>query len=173
MPGGPPQLKELDLPSVLSDTTNSSQLTMSPVQSPFPSLLTQEFVSTESTMVSAVASNSLSHSCVVGRKVQDISALEPSLPFIDEDCCVNADVIQPAEPLLKTSSLSEIVVLLPGNIEFKDRILPPAQHIPAPNLQYSVDYFVALSTMASSRGHSWPAGTPISVVLGFSWHIVS
>ena len=111
-------------------------------------------------MVSAVASNSLSHSCVVGRKVQDISALEPSLPFIDEDCCVNADVIQPAEPLLKTSSLSEIVVLLPGNIEFKDRILPPAQHIPAPNLQYSVDYFVALSTMASSRGHSWPAETP-------------
>ena len=52
------------------------------------------------------------------------------------------------------------MVSLPGDLSFTDRILPPAQHAPSPNTKFTVEYFVALSKMASSSGHSWPAGTP-------------
>ena len=86
--------------------------------------------------------------------------LEPSLPFVDEDFFKDVVDIRPAEPLLKTSALPEVSVQLPGDIVFKDRVLPAALHVPVPNQHFSVDYFVALSTMASSSGHSWPSGTP-------------
>ena len=89
-----------------------------------------------------------------------LSIIEPSLPFVDEDFFADSLESRPAEPLVKTSSLPEIDVHLPGNMVFKDRILPRSQHEAIPNLQYSMDYFVALSSMSSSSGHSWPAGTP-------------
>ena len=86
--------------------------------------------------------------------------LEPSLPFVDVDFFKDGVEIRPAEPLLKTNTLSEVNVQLPGCLMFKDRVLPPAQQVLKPNSQYNTDYFVALSAMASSPGHSWPAGTP-------------
>ena len=86
--------------------------------------------------------------------------LEPSLPFVDEDFFMDSAESRPAEPLLKTSTLPEIALHISDDLIFKDRILPQSQHVPVPNLNYTVDYFVALSTMASSQGHSWPAGTP-------------
>ena len=86
--------------------------------------------------------------------------MEPSLPFVDEEFFKDGVVIRPAEPLLKTSTLAEVSVLLPDETVFKDRVLPPAQHVPVLNEQFTVDYFIALSTMASGRGHSWPPGTP-------------
>ena len=85
---------------------------------------------------------------------------EPSLPFVDEDYFKDGVEVRPAEPLLRTNTLSEVAVQLPGGIVFKDRSLPQAKHVPNLNEQFTVDYFVALSSMASSRGHSWPAGTP-------------
>ena len=88
------------------------------------------------------------------------SLLEPSLPFVDEDFFKDRIELRPAEPQLKTSSLPEVLVELPGNIFFKDRVLPPSQHVQSPNLHYSAEYFVELSKLASSPGHSWPADTP-------------
>ena len=88
------------------------------------------------------------------------SLLEPSFPFVDEDFFKDRIELRPAEPQLKTSSLPEVLVELPGNIFFKDRVLPPSKHVQSPNLHYSAEYFVELSKMASSPGHSWPADTP-------------
>ena len=87
-------------------------------------------------------------------------SIEPSLPFVDEDYFKDGVEIRPAEPLLKTNSLSEVIVQLPGSIMFKDRVLPSAQHVLTANDQFTTDYFIALSSMASSPGHSWPPGTP-------------
>ena len=93
--------------------------------------------------------------------VQNLTPLvEPSLPFVDVDFFKDGVEIRPAEPLLKTSTLTEVSVQLPGNVVFKEKILPPAQLVPFPNQQFPVDYFVALSSMASGGGHSWPPGTP-------------
>ena len=86
--------------------------------------------------------------------------LEPSLPFVDEDFFKDGLEFRPAEPLLRTNTLAEALVKLPGENVFKDKILPPAIHVPVLNDQFSIDYFKALCTMASSRGHSWPPGTP-------------
>ena len=79
---------------------------------------------------------------------------------MDEDFFKDSVEIRPAEPLLKTSSLPEVSIQLSGEIVFKDRVLPPAELLPTLNQQFSTEYFVALSNMASSPGHSWPTGTP-------------
>ena len=86
--------------------------------------------------------------------------IEPALPFVDEEYFKECQEIRPAEPLLKTSSLAQVSVPLPGNLLFTDRILPPPKHVPSPNSKFTVEYFVALSKMAGSSGHSWTEGTP-------------
>ena len=98
---------------------------------------------------------------VAGTMADNLPTLvEPALPFVDEEYFKDCKEIRPAEPLLKTSSLLKVSVPLPGNLEFIDRFLPPPLHVSSPNPEFSVEYFVALSKMASSSGHSWPAGTP-------------
>ena len=168
MPGRPPQLNEHQASSssknvqpaeinqsVFNNTQSANREHVLPHTSKQPR--SAYIRSTKSCYEAAVSSDSLLTSCEIE---SDTFTQEPSLPFVDEEFYLNDSVVGPAKPLLKTSTLSEIIVQLPGGIIFKDRILPPPQHVIAPNLKYSVDYFVALSNMASSSGHSWPSGTP-------------
>ena len=149
-----------DLSSKSASSQNQQTCVIQTTQS-----ISKDISSTKPCSATAVIRNSLPSSCesessTGGSNLPKPPLFEPSLPFVDEDFFKDVVDMRPAEPLLKTSALMEVSVQLPGNIVFKDRVLPPALHAPVPNQHFSVDYFVALSTMVSTSGHSWPAGTP-------------
>ena len=90
-----------------------------------------------------------------------IPLFEPSLPFADEDVCsVSTSLVQPAAPLVKTSSLRDVNVALPGNNSFIDKVLPPLEEQFPVNQQYPPEYFSALHQLVNSAGPHYPGGTP-------------
>ena len=86
--------------------------------------------------------------------------IQPSLPFADEDFFPQVGDIQPAAPLLKTSSLQDLIVKLPGDIYFVDKVLPVLENKFSQNTQFPPDYFCALYQLVSSAGPFYPEGTP-------------
>ena len=70
---------------------------------------------------------------------KQLSLSEPALPFVDEDYFKDCKQIRPAEPLLNTNSLVKVMVPLPGDLLFTDRILPLTQHAPSPNTKFAVE----------------------------------
>ena len=86
---------------------------------------------------------------------------EPSLPFADEDFCSSKpSAVQPAAPLLKTSSLKDLIVTLPCNNSFTDKVLPPLEKQFPVNRSYPPEYFCALHQLVNSAGMYYPKGTP-------------
>ena len=85
---------------------------------------------------------------------------EPALPFADEDTCSENTVTLPAAPLLKTSSLKDLIVPLPGNKSFTDKVLPPLSKGFPVNGNFPPEYFCALHQLVSSAGVYYPEGTP-------------
>ena len=86
---------------------------------------------------------------------------EPSLPFTDEDTYpCQSSLIQPAAPLLKTNSLKDLCVTLPGGKSFTDKVLPPQERRFQVNRNYPSAYFCALHHLVNSEGTHYPEGTP-------------
>ena len=115
---------------------------------------------------SAPASSSRSTAVTQGRtsaqsETSKIPLFEPSLPFADEDICsVSASSVKPAAPLLKTSSLRDMIVALPGNQSFTDKVLPPLEDQFPVNQCYPPEYFSALHQLVNAAGPHYPEGTP-------------
>ena len=84
---------------------------------------------------------------------------EPSLPFIDEESCTLGHV-QPATPLLRTSTLKDLQVQLPGDQSFVDKVLPQIANKFSVNKKYPPEYFVALHHLVNSSSVYYPEGTP-------------
>ena len=68
--------------------------------------------------------------------------------------------MQAAAPLLKTSSLKDLIVPLPGNKSFTDKVLPPLMRGFSVNESYPPEYFCALHQLVNSAGIYYPEGTP-------------
>ena len=75
---------------------------------------------------------------------------EPSLPFIDEESCTLGHV-QPATPLLRTSTLKDLQVQLPGDQLFVDKVLPQIANKFSVNKKYPSEFFVALHHLVYSQ----------------------
>ena len=91
----------------------------------------------------------------------EVSYPEPSLPFSDEDTYPSqACTMQAAAPLLKTNSLKDMCVALPGGKSFIDKVLPPQEGQFQVNQKYPSAYFCALHQLVNSAGNHYPEGTP-------------
>ena len=86
---------------------------------------------------------------------------EPSLPFIDvEPPGVLLEILKAPAPALKTSSLKDLIVKLPGKIIFTDKVLPTSKEHLVRNDKYPPDYFSGLHHLVSAPGPDYSEGTP-------------
>ena len=83
---------------------------------------------------------------------------EPLFPFLYTDDAKNDTA--PAKPLLKTSSLKDLIVKMGEGNPFVDKLLPSLSNPFEANVRFPPDYFCALHELVNSAGAFYPAGTP-------------
>ena len=69
-------------------------------------------------------------------------------------------VPRPAKPQLKPSTLTDTCFVLPGNKVFVDKVLPANTTVFTQNVDFPMEYFVALHVLVSSPTAQYPAYTP-------------
>ena len=69
-------------------------------------------------------------------------------------------VPKPAQPVLRPSSLENTCFILPNNMVFIDKVLPPTEQLLTQNPSYPLDYFVGLHSLVSTPTIQYPAYTP-------------
>ena len=88
----------------------------------------------------------------------DINSVHEAFANMAE--CLLPEIQSPAKPQLKPSSLEETCFILPGNLVFVDKILPPTNQELTQNHAYPLDYFVGLHSLVSTPTINYPAYTP-------------
>ena len=98
---------------------------------------------------------------VQSTEVADQASTEsPFAGIADLEDCFLPEVPSQAKPLLKPSSLQDTCFVLPGNLVFVDKILPPINKELVQNDAYPLDYFIGLHRLVSAPTMSYPAYTP-------------
>ena len=79
--------------------------------------------------------------------------------YSDRDCLLPG-IPRPAQPLVKPSTLENTCYVLPGNVIFVDKILPPTEQTFKQNAAFPLDYFVGLYNLVSAPNLNYPSHTP-------------
>ena len=85
---------------------------------------------------------------------------ESAIDDYSDTLCLLPVVPRPAQPLLRPSTLENTCFILPGNLVFIDKVLPPTDQVLSQNSSYPLDYFVGLHNLVSAPTVYYPAYTP-------------